>query len=215
MAMAGPARWRATSSCSGQACSAMSALLPLRQVLEILAAVSLQVRRRGAAAETQQPAPPRQVGPARRQHRGDRCACAGGRAQGLLEPGFRLRSRQECMCSCSARAWCPPRLCPTCTCASPLGRAAEAWHPLSTSASRVLSTSAASLCTRAASEATADLRVFQLPLAPRIYSSCTCAYADNDLLDTAKREATEELGQLPHFQLKGEILTKCALNGTL
>lgn len=36
--------------------------------------------------------------------------------------------------------------------------------------------------------------------------------ADNDLLDTAKREAREELGQLPHFQLRGEILTKCALS---
>lgn len=31
---------------------------------------------------------------------------------------------------------------------------------------------------------------------------------DNELLATAKREATEELGSMPDFQLKGEILTK-------
>ena len=30
---------------------------------------------------------------------------------------------------------------------------------------------------------------------------------DKDLIDTAKREATEEMGTLPPFDVKGEILT--------
>ena len=30
---------------------------------------------------------------------------------------------------------------------------------------------------------------------------------DKDLIDTAKREATEEMGKLPPFDVKGEILT--------
>ena len=32
---------------------------------------------------------------------------------------------------------------------------------------------------------------------------------DGDLIDTARREAAEEMGPLPPFQVKGEVLTVC------